>query len=284
MSLDFDRAANRMIASALRQEEAAQEEPSVSNCEPAAVADERNEYFGSAVDPDVWIQEPELATSNPAPITKVLEFPRLPTLFDPAPSGNEIAEPVVDRPRILYVPEEVPTALAPLADIQIQPEERPAFPDLQLPLAVAPMGHRVFAALIDGFIVFAAAVIFMAVVLREVPAPDSKLGYLLVAALPVAFWAVYEYLFLVHCAATPGMRVTRLTLASFDSEPINRRLRRARALAWMLSAFPLGLGIIWALLDEDTLSWHDRITRTYLVAPAPECEDETGVPASPRIN
>jgi hypothetical protein len=33
----------------------------------------------------------------------------------------------------------------------------------------------------------------------------------------------------------------------------------------MLSTFPLGLGIVWALLDEDTLCWHDRITRTYVV-------------------
>ena len=30
----------------------------------------------------------------------------------------------MDKPRILYVPEEVPTSQAPLADIQIAPEER----------------------------------------------------------------------------------------------------------------------------------------------------------------
>jgi hypothetical protein len=26
----------------------------------------------------------------------------------------------------------------------------------------------------------------------------------------------------------------------------------------------MGLGFAWALVDEDCLGWHDRITRTYL--------------------
>ena len=271
LSLDFDRAINRMIGSALAAEDLAQA-PLVS-AEPAAeeYPEEHNEYFGSAA-ALVEAAEPE-PTPAPVAATNLLEFPRLPTLFDMAPSGNELAEPVVDKPRILYVPEEVPTAQAPLADIQINPDEPPAIADIPLPIGVAPMGQRVFAALVDALIVAAAAVVFMAVVLREVPAPDTKLGYMLVAALPVALWAIYEYLFLVHCAGTPGMRVTHLAVRSFDREPVGRRVRRARALAWMLSAFPLGLGIVWALLDEDTLCWHDRITRTYLVAPVPEYEN-----------
>jgi hypothetical protein len=32
----------------------------------------------------------------------------------------------------------------------------------------------------------------------------------------------------------------------------------------LLSFMPLGLGLAWALADEDVLCWHDRITRTYL--------------------
>jgi uncharacterized RDD family membrane protein YckC len=270
MSLDFDRAVNRMITSALATEELA--EAAMGSVATAEAVEERNEYFGSAADPlEEEVAPPEPV--NPIPVTKVLEFPRLPTLFDMAPTGYELAEPVVDKPRILYVPEEVPTSQAPLADIQINPEERLELGDIQLPIIVAPMGQRVFSALIDGAIVLAAAVVFMAVVLRSVPAPDSKLGYMLVAALPVTLWAIYEYLFLVHCAATPGMQMAHLAVRSFDREPVGRRMRRARALAWMLSAFPLGLGIVWALLDEDTLCWHDRITRTYLVVPIPEYED-----------
>jgi len=278
LSLDFERATNRMVASAVTDEEISQDVALASSRQvleqPVPTEDDRNEFFGAANDipePEAWSPAP--AARDQRPPTKVIEFPRLLTLFDMAPTGNELADPVADKPRILYVSEEVPTAQAPLADIQIDPEVWPSLPEVELLLRVAPVKKRVFAALADALIVLTGATIFMAIVLREVPAPNSNLGYALVAALPAVFWAIYEYLFLVHCAATPGMQMAHLALASFDSEPIGRRLRRARALAWMLSTFPLGLGLIWALLDEDTLCWHDRISRTYLIVPMREHDD-----------
>jgi uncharacterized RDD family membrane protein YckC len=34
--------------------------------------------------------------------------------------------------------------------------------------------------------------------------------------------------------------------------------------ALLLSLLPLGLGVAWALFDDDRLSWHDRLSKTYL--------------------
>jgi hypothetical protein len=34
--------------------------------------------------------------------------------------------------------------------------------------------------------------------------------------------------------------------------------------AMLLSVVPMGLGIMWAIFDEDRLSWHDRLSQTYL--------------------
>jgi hypothetical protein len=45
---------------------------------------------------------------------------------------------------------------------------------------------------------------------------------------------------------------------------LSRGLRRWRVLASILSLASLGLGYAWCFLDEDQLSWHDRITRTHL--------------------
>jgi hypothetical protein len=42
--------------------------------------------------------------------------------------------------------------------------------------------------------------------------------------------------------------------------------RQTRAAASALSAFSIGLGYAWALVDEDRLGWHDRISRTHLRA------------------
>jgi uncharacterized RDD family membrane protein YckC len=82
---------------------------------------------------------------------------------------------------------------------------------------------------------------------------------------PCIFWAMYEYLFLVYAGVTPGLQLTRLRLITFDGVQPRRPTRRARSIAMMLSTFSLGLGLLWAALDEDTLCWHDRITRTYVV-------------------
>jgi hypothetical protein len=34
--------------------------------------------------------------------------------------------------------------------------------------------------------------------------------------------------------------------------------------ALILSVLPAGLGLAWSIFDEEHLSWHDRLSRTYL--------------------
>ncbi|MGP8260704.1 MAG: RDD family protein [Acidobacteriaceae bacterium] len=77
------------------------------------------------------------------------------------------------------------------------------------------------------------------------------------------FFLLYQTLFFSFSEATPGMRCARIALCTFDDENPARRAMRWRILAVLVSAFPLGLGLLWAALDEDRLSWHDRLTRTY---------------------
>jgi uncharacterized RDD family membrane protein YckC len=76
-------------------------------------------------------------------------------------------------------------------------------------------------------------------------------------------WAVYQYLLIVYAASTPGLRAAGLELARFDGTSATRSLRRWRVLASYLSGASLGMGFVWALVDEDALCWHDRITHTY---------------------
>ena len=74
---------------------------------------------------------------------------------------------------------------------------------------------------------------------------------------------LYQALFFSFSESTPGMRCTRIALCTFDDENPTRRVMRRRILAVLLSACPLGLGLLWAAFDEDRLAWHDRLTRTY---------------------
>jgi uncharacterized RDD family membrane protein YckC len=74
---------------------------------------------------------------------------------------------------------------------------------------------------------------------------------------------LYQALFFSFSESTPGMRCARIALCTFDDENPTRRVMRRRILAVLLSACPLGLGLLWAAFDEDRLAWHDRLTRTY---------------------
>jgi uncharacterized RDD family membrane protein YckC len=178
-----------------------------------------------------------------------------------------LAEPVMDRPRILEVPEVAPTSPA-LGGITIEAVEQPDFekrPGIDIPLQSAPLARRILAAAIDGSIISMACVLFGFIFWKMTAIQPPRIQILGIAAgLAVVLWAAYQYLLVVHSGSTPGLRLARLELARFDGSPAGRRLRRWRVLASFLSAASLGMGYAWVFLDEDSLCWHDRITQTYL--------------------
>jgi uncharacterized RDD family membrane protein YckC len=196
----------------------------------------------------------------------IIEFPAAGRLFD------ELADPITDlTPRILEA-EEAPPPPAPLADITLSspppPEPEPATPDFEVPLQTAPLGLRAAAAGLDLACVAAAALLFAIVAARlGVGLPESKLAAALAAFVAGLLWCGYQYLFLVYAGITPGKQALGLILATFEGEPLSRAQRRQRVLASMLSALSAGLGFLWAVVDEDALCWHDRITRTCVTTP-----------------
>ena len=77
----------------------------------------------------------------------------------------------------------------------------------------------------------------------------------------------YFGLFTIFGGTTPGMMIRGLQVATFTGEEPTLRHLLLRASGYMLSAGTLFLGFLWALWDEDALTWHDRLSRTYLRAP-----------------
>ena len=231
----------------------------VEPCTAASAAPSRSEAATAAASlPEEFEEELRME----ADATNIIEFPR--PLVPPPPRPDELAEPILDLPRILDAPEAVPKQV-PLGGIILQPEEPVAASDLELPLQVAPLTQRILAAGVDGVLVAAATLMF-AFIADKVAAllPSARVLLGLGVALPAILWAVFQYTFLVYTGSTPGMRFVGLHLNDFDGSVPSRSTRRWRALAMALSAVSLGLGFLWCLLDEDTLCWHDRITRTYL--------------------
>jgi len=220
------------------------------------------------------ISEPEPPLPALAPETaKLIFFPK-PPMMQEAPV-DQLAEPVFDVPRILDAPEQTETVTVPLADITLQPDPSEETcvpyiePILDLPMPVAPVPQRVFAELLDSLLVLLATAVFALITLRLGAAAilgDKRTLAGLLLMVPAVFWSVYKYIFLVHGGVTPGMKAAQLRLVDFDGAAPTKAPRRYRALAMLVSAFPLGLGLLWSFVDTETLCWHDRISKTYVTA------------------
>lgn len=178
----------------------------------------------------------------------------------------ELAEPVLETPRILEAsPAEQMDLLPSFADLQLESVEPGRGDQVETPLQSAALQQRAFAGLVDLLIVLVASATFAVIYLvlvHDLPQPRSMLVSTAIAT--ALLWLVYQYLFLVHSPGTPGMRMAQLELCTFQGGTVSRSLRRCRAFASLLSCCSLGLGFAWALIDEDMLGWHDRITQTHV--------------------
>jgi uncharacterized RDD family membrane protein YckC len=74
----------------------------------------------------------------------------------------------------------------------------------------------------------------------------------------------YFFLFTVFGGTTPGMMLRGLQVVDFSGETPTPRKLLLRAAGYILSAGTFFLGFLWAMWDEDELTWHDRISHTYL--------------------
>lgn len=140
-----------------------------------------------------------------------------------------------------------------------QAEDAPLLQDL------ATVGDRLMAALVDASVVFACFLLSVLVFVSCTVYPPAGKSALLGGALFLgALAAFYGWLFLSFGGgSTPGMRYSQIALCTFADENPSRRELQQRIPATALALLPLGLGVLWALLDEDRLGWQDRMTRTY---------------------
>jgi uncharacterized RDD family membrane protein YckC len=130
---------------------------------------------------------------------------------------------------------------------------------------VASIDDRRFAALIDlGCLLFAYGG-FLALF-------GSLGGQFTVSKLSAAVYATtfsivylqYFALFTVFGGTTPGMMMRGLQVASLSGEQPTPKQMLLRSAGYLLSAGTFFLGFLWAMWDEDELTWHDHLSHTYL--------------------
>lgn len=134
---------------------------------------------------------------------------------------------------------------------------------------VASLDDRRIAALIDAVCLLFAYGGFMAL-FSSLGGQFSatKFNALVYVATFAVVYLQYFALFTIFGGTTPGMMFRGLQVASFSSAPPTQRQYLLRSLGYVLSATAVFAGFAWSWWDEDHLTWHDRISRTYLSSPA----------------
>ncbi len=199
--------------------------------------------------------QPSLFTSREVP--RVVPFETIaPTNVETAPRK---ASPAVQRQR----PRKV---VAGQQSLEFSPIVRTRTPEgaIYCDAPVAISTHRALAAALDGSILLISLSLFAATFrfFGGQMVLNSKTVPLYLAAVGVLV-VCYRLLWCFADEDSPGMRWSHLALINFDGQVPTRNQRIARAASGFLSLAAGGLGLLWAIADEETLTWHDHISKTF---------------------
>lgn len=146
-----------------------------------------------------------------------------------------------------------------LAEVRVQPGET-----IDCDAPVAAPTHRMVAAAVDGSLILVGLAVFLAIFFAsggQVAMDRQALSFILGVTAVIALF--YRALWCLANGDSPGMRFAGLRLVDFDGRRPNREQRGIRQVANLLSLLSAGLGLVWALVDEENLTWHDHISKTF---------------------
>jgi uncharacterized RDD family membrane protein YckC len=208
--------------------------PRLAGASPGGSADSSGQLSIFEVDPD-------MISTEPAPVAEAA----------PAPSWSG-----PDWSRI-----ELDSVT--LEDIELETDQNPA--GMPAALELAPLGLRLMAFAVDLALVVGIASAAAAVLAHRLQQlPPVRSAEMMALGLVALTGVLYHLGFLLTMRSTPGMRYAGLAVCTFDDEHPTRAQLRDRLLAMLVSVLPVGLGLAWSAFDENHLSWHDRLSRTYL--------------------
>ncbi len=237
-------------------------------------------YTGSAAAPALdyepaayaFAGEPAPSAAPPAPARRAVnyqaslfsskELPRVVPFESIAPG---LAEPVIPRrpsgaARAPSPHCSGPTEPGVFPARSLRPSEGAIYCDAPVALPL----RRAMAAALDGGLILIAVALFgiafhlvggqIALNVKTAPIFLGVIGGLVL---------FYKFLWCLAGGDTPGMNWTRLKLVDFDGQKPQSSQRLYRLASEWLSLLAAGLGLIWALVDEESLTWHDHISRTF---------------------
>ena len=136
---------------------------------------------------------------------------------------------------------------------------------------VASRLHRTVAAALDWSLITIAWGLFLAVyALFGGGFALNRTNLAVFAGVLPLFGFAYGLMWVLAGRESAGMQWTRLKLLNFEGFPPDRRHRLMR-LAGSCLGVATGLGLLWSLVDEESLGWQDHMSRTF---PTPQALDD----------
>ncbi len=132
---------------------------------------------------------------------------------------------------------------------------------------VATLLHRAVAGALDWSMVLIGYGLFLAVFrIAGGVFTFDKMSLLILAGMLPLLGVAYGLVWAVAGADTMGMKWTRLRMTTFEGFALERKHRLLRFLGSCLSLCTV-VGLVWAVIDEENLTWQDHISGTF---PTPE--------------
>jgi uncharacterized RDD family membrane protein YckC len=179
-------------------------------------------------------------------------------LLDSPPGETE--EILLEQPVVKPIPWEILVG---------SPEENtPDRPRAAEEFLIAPLGGRFVAGLADALVLSLGAIEFGIIVWR-VCGQVSLVPVNIMVLVTIAAVAIFVYfaVFTAITAATPGLLWEGYAIRNSQGGRPTPREALWRAFGVLVSLSAFMIGFVWAYVDSDTLTWHDRISGTAIIEP-----------------
>jgi uncharacterized RDD family membrane protein YckC len=131
---------------------------------------------------------------------------------------------------------------------------------------IAQMNMRFFAGLIDALVLLSGAALYVLISWQVISSLSLGPLGLMVGSLVFGFFIM---LYFAGCtamaSATPGLIWAGLEVITFEGNPPTSSDSLWRGFGYLVSMSALMLGFVWAVVDAEGLTWHDRMSRTFIV-------------------
>jgi uncharacterized RDD family membrane protein YckC len=162
-------------------------------------------------------------------------------LGEPAP-GSEPMEIAVGSPGEVAEVEETPEGMLP-----------------------APLSRRFLAGVMDALVLLLGAVLFGIIFWRSGgQMSSSSVNIAVLGVVAYIFILAYFGLFTTLTSTTPGLLLMGYEIRNLHGAYPTPRESFWRAFGVLVSLSALMLGFVWAWVDSDSLTWHDRMSGTFI--------------------